>query len=316
MQSIFLRIAFILSPCWLLVAAENAGPFELRPQAAVNSQGILLSDILTNRSEIPLPRVVLAPPPPIGRPTFLTRAQINELLGQKAPELVSTNWSGAERIKVSRATRVFNQAALTELLSTTLQNEQVKDRGELELRFTRPWNNILLPDEALSIKILELPTTGLSPNFICRFELLAGSESVGVFQQGLQAKVWKDVYVAHSNLLRGQLLKEADVTLDKRDILVNRESLEKVPLDDPYIEFRENVPAGSLITARALRLRAIIKRGRQVDAMFQDTSLTISVRAEALEDGVPGQIVRLRNSQSRREFKGKVQDEQTVVVLF
>jgi flagella basal body P-ring formation protein FlgA len=59
-----------------------------------------------------------------------------------------------------------------------------------------------------------------------------------------------------------------------------------------------------------------VKRGRQVEAMFQDDSLKISVRAEALEDGVPGQIVRLRNLQSRREFKGKVQDEETVLVLF
>jgi flagella basal body P-ring formation protein FlgA len=40
------------------------------------------------------------------------------------------------------------------------------------------------------------------------------------------------------------------------------------------------------------------------------------VKAEALEDGVPGQIVRVRNLQSRREFKGKVQDEQTVLVIF
>ena len=64
------------------------------------------------------------------------------------------------------------------------------------------------------------------------------------------------------------------------------------------------------------RLRAIIKRGRLVDALFKDESLTIAVKAEALEDGVPGQIVRLRNLRSKREFKGKVEDEQTVSVMF
>ena len=65
-----------------------------------------------------------------------------------------------------------------------------------------------------------------------------------------------------------------------------------------------------------MRLRAIIKRGRMVDAVAQDEALTISVRAEALEDGVPGQMVRLRNVRSKKEFKGKVKDEQTVVVVF
>jgi flagella basal body P-ring formation protein FlgA len=98
--------------------------------------------------------------------------------------------------------------------------------------------------------------------------------------------------------------------------LNNRDYLVAVPENDPYVELRENLPAGAQLTARALRLRSVIKRGRQVDALFQDESLTIAVKAEALEDGVPGQIVRVRNLQSRREFKGKVQDEQTVLVMF
>jgi flagella basal body P-ring formation protein FlgA len=211
---------------------------------------------------------------------------------------------------------VLTQPALAELLTAALQEENVKDRGDLELRFTRPWTSVVLPDEPLSIKILEIPTSGVSPFFICRFEIRAGGEAAGVYQQPLQAKIWKEVIVAHSNLLRGELLRDADLTLEKRDILTCREFLTSVPVDDPYIELRDNVQAGALLTSRALRLRAIIKRGRQVEAMFQEASLTISVRAEALEDGVPGQIVRLRNVQSRREFKGRVQDEQTVLVLF
>jgi flagella basal body P-ring formation protein FlgA len=59
-----------------------------------------------------------------------------------------------------------------------------------------------------------------------------------------------------------------------------------------------------------------VKRGRVVDAMLQEDSMTISVKAEALEDGVPGQPIRVRNIHSKREFKGKVQDEQTVLVMF
>jgi flagella basal body P-ring formation protein FlgA len=290
--------------------------YELKPQASANSQGIFLSDLVGTRADQPLPRLLLAAAPQIGRPVVLTRAQVNALITQKAPELVCTNWVGADRVKITRATRILTQAGLSDLLTAALQNESVKDQGELELRFTRPWNSTLLPDEPLSVKILEMPTSGVSPNFICRFELFAGGESVGVFQQSLSAKVWKEVYVAHSNLLRGQLLRDADIALDKRDILTNREFLNSLPLEDPFIEFRESIQAGNLITSRSLRLRAVLKRGRQVEAMFQDAALTISVRAEALEDGVPGQIVRLRNAQTHREFKGKVQDEQTVLVLF
>ncbi len=316
MRAKFFLLITILGCIAPLFAGDSLLRFELKPQATAGSQGILLNDLLANASDEPLPRIILAPAPMIGRPTFFTRAQLNELLSKKAPELVCTNWTGAEKVKVSRATRVLTQAVLSDLLTGALQSEQVKDQGQLELRFMRPWSPIVLPDETLSVKILEVPTTGVSPNFVCRFEVFAGGESVGVFQQGLQAKVWRDVYVAHSTVMRGTLLKEADVTLEKRDILTNREFLTTIPLDDPFIEFRENLPAGNLLSARLLRLRLVVKRGRQVEAMFRDDSLKISVRAEALEDGVPGQIVRLRNLESRREFKGKVQDEETVLVLF
>lgn len=297
-------------------AAENIGPLELLPSATVSSRGVFLSDLATNRLGGVLPPVQLGAAPPVGRPVFVSRAQVNDLLNRKAPELVCTNWSGADRVKIVRATRVVTDVVIRELLTGALQREAVKDLGELELRLTRPWANVLAPDEPLSVKIVELPTSGVSPNFICRFDLFARDELVGTYQQPLQAKVWREIYVAHSSVLRGQLLREADLALERRDILNNRDYLTALPLDNPYIEFRDNVPAGAQITQRALRLRAIVRRGRQVDAMFRDDSLTIAVRAEALEDGVPGQIVRVRNLQSKREFKGKVQDEQTVVVLF
>jgi flagella basal body P-ring formation protein FlgA len=296
-------------------AAEHIG-LEMLPQAVTTSQGIFLSDVVTNSSEQALPRILLAPAPPVGRPMFYSRVQINSMLTKAAPEIACTNWGGAERIKISRATRVVNDTMLKELLTEAMQKESVKDRGELELRFTRPWNALIVPDDPISIKITEMPSSGVSANFICRFDLIAGEEKVGTFQQMLSSSVWREVYVAQSNLTRGTPLKDADVGLERRDVLNNRDYLTSLPVDNAYVEFGQNVAAGNQITARALRLKTIIKRGRVVDAVAQDDAMTISVRAETLEDGVPGQMVRLRNARSKKEFKGKVRDEQTVVVVF
>lgn len=311
-KCILLAVALAAS----VLRAEEIGPLELLSQARAGSHGIFLSDVVTNNSELPLPRILLAPAPAIGRPVYFNRFQVNSMLTKAAPELVCTNWLGADRVKVLRATRVVSEAVLKEMLTELLQNEHVKDRGDLELRFNRQWNPVVVPDETLTLKITEMPSSGVSASFICRFELIAGPEVVGSFQQPLSAKIWKEIFVARSNLLRGQALRDADITLERRDILNNRDYLFSLPLDDPYVEFRENVQAGNQITSRTLRLRAIIKRGRMVDAVAQDEALTISVRAEALEDGVPGQMVRLRNVRSKKEFKGKVKDEQTVVVVF
>src|SRR5687768_8701160 len=136
---IFKSILLIFALVSSVIGAENIGPLELLPQATAGTQGIYLSDVVTNKSDQPLTRIQLAPAPAIGRPVFFSRFQVNALLTKAAPELVCSNWSGADRIKIVRATRVVNEAMLKELLTDTLQKEHVKERGEIELRFNRPW---------------------------------------------------------------------------------------------------------------------------------------------------------------------------------
>ena len=58
----------------------------------------------------------------------------------------------------------------------------------------------------------------------------------------------------------------------------------------------------------------MVFRGHLLDAIVQEGGLVISVKVEALENGAPGQTVRVRNLNSKREFRGKVQNEETVIV--
>ena len=129
LNNLLITFAFISSA----FAVEPIGPLELLSSTTAGSQGILLSDVVTNRTGEPLPRIQLAPAPAIGRPVFLNRSQVATMLTKAAPELVCSNWTGADRIKIARATRVVNDALLKDLLTDALQSEQVKDRGELEL---------------------------------------------------------------------------------------------------------------------------------------------------------------------------------------
>ncbi|MFO1511395.1 MAG: flagellar basal body P-ring formation chaperone FlgA [Verrucomicrobiota bacterium] len=200
------------------------------------------------------------------------------------------------------------------MLTATLQQENVKERGDLELRFMRAVPATTIVDEPLTVKILDLPSAGVSPNFIARFELKAGEETIGNWQIPVQARIWREVLVAGSPLRRGQLVSAADLNREKRDLLTTRDALTEVELDNPALELAENIPAGLPLTTRSLRLRPIIHRGKLADAIVQNGALTLSVRVEVLEDGLPGQTVRVRNLNSKREFRGKVQNEETIYV--
>jgi flagellar basal body P-ring formation protein FlgA len=308
---------------WLLfggelasLAATNPPPaFALLPGSAVDSQGVFLEQVVATNSFSAPPQVRLCAPPLFGQALVLTRAQVMAHLQQAAPEVFSTNWTGAERIRITRRARLLLEPEIKQQITALLQRDFVRDKGDLELRLTRPWAPVAIPQEPYSLKILDVPTAGVTPNFITRFEISAGSETVGAWQLAAQAKVWREVWVARAALRGGQVFTEADVTRERRDVLGIRETPFSGVPSDATLELAEMVPAGAPICVRSLRLRPVIHRGQVADALLQAGSMVISLKVEVLENGAPGQLVRIRNLQSKREFRGKVQNEQTVLVV-
>lgn len=210
--------------------------------------------------------------------------------------------------------RHFAEADLLELLTATLQQEYVKDKGQLELRLTQPWKTRTVPDEPLTLKIIDLPTLGVTPQCIVRFELRAAHESLGIWQVPVQARVWREVWVAHSALQRGELVSDADITRERRDILSLREALAEFAAGDATLATAEPLQAGAPLLARSVKVRPVLHRGQIAEALIQDGTLSVSMKVEVLEDGAPGQIIRARNVQSRRDIRGKVLNEQTILL--
>lgn len=313
----FILLAGLLCMTGVSARAEAAKPvaWELAAQVQVDGKGVFLNDLVPNLSLTAAPHVSLFPAPAFGKALVLTRPQIETALraalGSESPIV----WAGAEKVTVARRTKVFGETDLLDMLTATLQREQARDRGELELRLTRPWTDVLVADEQLTMRVLDIPTSGLSPNFIVRFELRADREVLGIWQAAVQAKLWRDVLVSRQSATRGLPAGQFDFGTERRDVLMLRDPLVTVPGTLEMMEVGESITAGMPLTSRSFRFRPVISRGKVVDALVLDGSLQISVRVEALEDGLPGQTVRVRNLKSKREFRGKVQNEQTVIVL-
>jgi flagella basal body P-ring formation protein FlgA len=149
---------------------------------------------------------------------------------------------------------------------------------------------------------------------VTRFELWEAGELVGNWQAVLQAKVWRPVPVAQSLLVRGQLLRDADITLERRDVLLLRDTCLEFPISDPDLEVAERIQAGMPVSNREVRERPLVQRGHLVEAVYQDGALSSARKVEILEDGARGQVIRVRNPKTRRELLGKVQNEQTVLI--
>jgi flagellar basal body P-ring formation protein FlgA len=306
------RIALlILGGLSTLVAAES--PIRLRSAAQSTADGVYLEQLVEDNAACPVVRLCDAPS--FGKSLVLTRSQVSGLAQAAGLDLNSTNWAGAMAVRVSRRTRVLGESEALDCLKNALQAQQVKERGELELRFTRPWAPMTIPDEPLTLKVVDLPTAGVMPAFIARCEFETGQgERLGSWQACVQARVWREVWVAHSALKRGDLLRDSDVVRERRDVLLCRETLAEFERNDSSLELAESATPGSILLARSLKVRPVVFRGQTVAGLVQDGALAIMLKVEALEDGAPGQVIRVRNPISRRDLRGKVLDDQTILV--
>ncbi|HEV2453573.1 MAG TPA: flagellar basal body P-ring formation chaperone FlgA [Verrucomicrobiae bacterium] len=294
------------------IHASQSLALQLAPAAQVTGKGVYFQQLVTSTE--PMPEVRLCDAPAIGATLELSRGQINDLLAAAAPSWMTTNWTGADSVRIVRRSRTLNEADAVALLTAKLQQDFVKDQGELELDFTQPWDAPVVPDEPLSVKILETPTAGVSPFFIVRFQLCTATETVGMWEVSARAHVWRDVWVAHSDLVRGEVAGDADIIRDRRDVLSAHEPLADFSPGDSTLELAEAVPANNMLFARDLKLRTVIHRGQVTDAVLRDGALSIMMKVEALEDGAPGQIIHFRNPTSQRNLSGKVLDENTIEV--
>jgi len=256
----------------------------------------------------------LAQAPVLGQTMSLSRQQIIDLAKDSFPELNTTNWSGPEVIKINRRVRQLCEAEMLEMVRAALQRDYVGGRGTLELGFMRPWTPLEVPDGPVTLQLTQIPAAGVQPNLMAGFEIWSGKERVSAGQAQLHANVWRDFPVAHSPLLRGQLLCDADISLERRDALTQHEACIPFPLTDHSLESITSIQAGAPVWSRLVRSRPVLRRGQLVEAIFKDGPMTISLKVETLEEGALGQTVRVRNPKTRRELYGKIQTSDLVLI--
>jgi flagella basal body P-ring formation protein FlgA len=311
----FVLALVLAAPAGRAVAGDAEGsPFQLQAEAKVDGAGIYLNQLLIPPPHATLPKLRLAQSPILGQTMSLSRQQIIALAKDAVPALNTTNWSGPELVRISRRVRQLCEADVLEMLRAALQKDYAGGRGTLEIHFTRPWQDVTMPEEPISLQLGEIPTSGILPSMVAGFELWCGKERLGAWQAPLQAHIWRDMPVAHSPVLRGQLLRDADITLERRDVLVQRDDCIEFPVTESSLEAACAIQAGAPICTHLTRARSVLKKGQLVDAIFKDGPMTISLKVEAMEDGAQGQTVRVRNPKTRRELYGKIQTQDLVLI--
>jgi len=121
------------------------------------------------------------------------------------------------------------------------------------------------------------------------------------------------VVLAHA-LPRGTPIGSNDIRVEERDIL----SLTSGYFDDPNEVLGKTLyhtlPAGSALNKVVVQATAIVRRGQRVTLLAQIHGVEVRMAGEALSNGAIGDLIRVRNTTSRRIVEGVVTDNGTVSI--
>ena len=219
----------------------------------------------------------------------------------------------------AKATAADPRLLTVEMLTAELEKEltaRLSLSGELKLTLAQPWQTLKLPASDFAIVITEVPVGGISGTFYIRAKVSSGGGVVGDWQLPLRAQLLQEVWVASTRLDRGQPLDRSVLAVQKIDVLRERLPLIPAEADPTNLDLTQSVAAGRPLTRRDIAERPVVRKGQVVEVVARQGMLVVSMKALALENGAMGDLIKLRNLESRKEFSGQILNENKVQVHF
>ncbi|MBL67938.1 MAG: flagella basal body P-ring formation protein FlgA [Verrucomicrobiales bacterium] len=220
-------------------------------------------------------------------------------------------WTAAATILAAAKAEPLPAAELGAMLKSELRALLLTKGkpGELELTPTRPLPEIEVPtNSALKLEMIYHPGAPMAYMRV-KFALSANERRLGEWTVYYRTKLYRDVWVANAPAQTGTLLNEVELRRERRDVINVRQPLWDGSKPEARLSLRQGVASGSLIYERMLKSTPVVKRGQVVQAFVQIRALSVRMKVEVLEDGAPGETVRMRNLQNNKVIRGTVINE-------
>lgn len=228
-----------------------------------------------------------------------------------------TLFAGSLLASGASATRVVPENKLVPLIAQALSDSFELEQGKLMLESSRAMAPVSVPVDTanISIKLVAQPYTRPTSFMKAQYSVIADGVTVGQQTSFFRAQLIQDVWIAQQVIQRGVTLSEAKLVKKKTDVINLRDSI-WIGKPDTSQQLVTTVSAGTVLQERHLRRTPAIYRNQTVEAVLSHKALEIRLRVLALEDGAPGDVIRLRNTSSAKEIRGTVINSREVKVTF
>ena len=213
---------------------------------------------------------------------------------------------------IRRADRVLVEEELQRMVVKFLTERIHFDAEDVEYRdFHLPEAIFLDLNEYIKIKFVSSPVPGR--NRIRLDVVNDDGELQRSYSGSLFIDVWKTVPCAARVLNRKEILLPEYVRFEKKNLAYIKGEI----WDGQGVPWRIKRPVGvgQVLLRSNLEKAPLIERGSIVTLKFEGRFVTLSTSAVTIQDGDIGDIILVRNLQSKKVIKARIVDANTVVVI-
>ena len=186
--------------------------------------------------------------------------------------------------------------------------------GDLQLELSRPWVEPAPAAAPVTLAIAEFPAAPAS-SLMLRVRLESAGAPVGETSVLLRLQLVRDAWVTRQPANRGDAFDPAALDVRRIDFLREHDVL---PVDTAARDFTfaRSVATGRVLTWRDVARRALVRKGDLVEVAAIDGPLTVTLKALAMQSGAAGEMVTVRNLESKKDITAQVVAENRVQVRF
>ncbi len=256
---------------------------------------------------IAIKNAVLGASPSIGEEATFTAAQVLDVVREVTRGNDQVGYIFPRVMKVVRAYRTIGVDEVTRALSSYLQ---ASEREAKVLGVSLPRAEVRVPPRADIRDITPLASVkgshfGQGPT---SFQVKVQEQDKVVQTFNVQATVqeWGQLPVARRALARGDVVGASDVTLARVNLSTASGGIAQSVDEIIGQKLSQDVSEGALFRTQLMVTPPMVRVGESVTLLYRSKLLEASASATALESGVFGAQVRVRNETSKRVMQGTI----------
>jgi len=206
-------------------------------------------------------------------------------------------------------------AELLEKKIASVLSHRYQASGHVLARLSREWKPLNVPVD-WEFKFQQSIPDELSSNAFVRFSISSDGLDLGEWGYPVKCSQMVDVAVAKVPLNRGNRITPDLFSSSVMDALGSGANC---VLSDARLngyQVASSLKPGTVLKWSHLSKITLVRKGQVVNVFASGKGIFVEMKGQAMEDGVEGSFVRIKNISSNREFQAKVLNENSVKVYF